>query len=373
MSRESRQSRQSRHRVLVTTGYLEPHGEVDTLLRDAGFDTVFSRAADRRVSGEQLLDVVRDGRFDAIVAGTDAFTAEVIAAASPELRVFGRCGVGYDNIDVAAATEAGVAVTFTPGANRQSVAELVIGHLIAGARLVPQNIASVRAGGWQQRSGRELAGATLGIVGLGSIGKTVAGVALALGMRVIAYDTYLDRQFLAASGVEAVPLADLLAQSDFVTLHILLDDSTRHLIDAAALAAMKPGAYLVNTARGEVVDEDALAAAIRSGHLSGAALDVVEHEPLPDESPLRAFDNVIVTAHIGAATVEARSRSSLMAARQVVAVLGSDEQPSNLVNPDYVLQRGGGGGVGRGGGGAAGHGGAAASPAALADAEVIAR
>ncbi|MBN6041107.1 phosphoglycerate dehydrogenase [Amycolatopsis sp. 195334CR] len=314
-------------RVLITTAYLEPGGEVDRLLLEAGFETAFAPR-----SGPRLRRVITD--VDAVVAGTDAFTAEVLEAAT-RLKVLGRCGAGYDNIDVETATRQGIAVTFTPGANRRSVAEHVLALMLNCARLIPQNVAAVAAGGWDQRSGRELAGATLGIVGLGSIGKTVARLALALGMRVVAYDPFLDTDFVADTGIEVRSLDGVLAEADFVSLHLFLDDSTRRLIDARALALMKPGAYLINTARGEVVDEAALADALESGHLGGAGLDVVETEPLPPDSRLRGLGNALVTAHIGAATVEARSRSSLMATRQVIDLL-QGRTPDNLVNPDYA-------------------------------------
>ncbi|MFH9425694.1 phosphoglycerate dehydrogenase [Streptomyces sp. NPDC017529] len=321
-------------RVLVTTAYLEPGDEVHRLLRDAGFATVFARPEDRRRSGRSLREAVADADgVEGIVAGTDQFTAEVLEAA-PLLRVVGRCGAGYDNVDVAAATRRGVAVTHTPGANRRSVAEYVLGLLVCCARGIPRNAADVRAGGWPQPGGRELGGATLGIVGLGSIGQAVARLGLALGMRVLAYDPHLDRAFLEETGTRALPLADVLRESDFVTLHIALDATTRHLIDAAALRRLKPGAYLINTARGGVLDEDALAGALARGELAGAALDVLEREPLPAGSPLRGLDNVLVTGHIAGATVEARSRSSLSAAHQVLDVLRG-QAPAHLVNPGY--------------------------------------
>ncbi|MGW0523774.1 phosphoglycerate dehydrogenase [Crossiella sp. NPDC003009] len=319
-------------RVLITTPYLEPGGEVDRLLTEAGLTTVFASAAHRRATGQALAEAVREA--DGVVAGTDAFTAEVIEAA-PRLKVFGRCGAGYDNIDVAAATRHAVAVTHTPGANRRSVAEHVLALMLNCARHIPQNIAGVRAGDWEQRSGLELRGATLGLVGLGSIGQTVARLALALGMRVLATDPFPDRDFLAETGVPVLPLPELLAGSDFVSLHLFLDQTTRGLIDAKALRAMQPGAFLINTARGEVVDEDALADALTEGHLGGAALDVLAQEPLPDDSRLRGLDNVLVTAHIGGATTQARSRSSLLAARQVLDVLHG-RAPRHLVNPEYA-------------------------------------
>ncbi|ALG12519.1 phosphoglycerate dehydrogenase [Kibdelosporangium phytohabitans] len=315
-------------RVLVTAAYLAPGDGVDRLLGDAGYEAVFATPARREASGLRLRDVVAD--VDGIVAGTDAFTAEVLGAA-PKLKVIGRCGAGYDNIDVDAATRNGVAVTFTPGANRRSVAEHVLALMLNCARGIPQNIASIHAGGWEQRSGRELEGATLGVIGLGSIGKTVARLGLALGMRVIAF----DREPVHENGVAVLSFDEVLRQSDFLSLHIFLSPATRHLIDATALRMMKPASYLINTARGEVVDEDALADALAKGELAGAALDVLREEPLPATSKLRELDNVIVTAHIAAATVEARSRSSLMATQQVIDVLDG-RTPKNLVNHEVI-------------------------------------
>ncbi|WP_030558842.1 phosphoglycerate dehydrogenase [Streptomyces aureocirculatus] len=323
--------------VLVTTAYLEPDGEVDRLLREAGFRTVFARPADRGTTDGALPAAVARAGASGVVAGTDAFTAEVLRA-SPGLRVVARCGAGYDNVDVAAATRLGIAVTHTPGANRQSVAEHVLGLMVSCARGIPQSVADVRAGGWSQPSGRELAGATLGVVGLGSIGRTVARLGAALGMRVVGHDPHLDPAFLEETGVVALPLHEVLAEADFVTLHLALDVSTRHLIDGAALRRMRRGAYLINTARGGIVDEEALADALADRLLAGAALDVTEHEPLPPDSRLRAFGNVLVTGHIAGATAQARSRSSLSAARQVIDVL-SGRPPAHLVNPGYADER----------------------------------
>ncbi|MFJ2770915.1 phosphoglycerate dehydrogenase [Streptomyces sp. NPDC087300] len=326
--------------VLVTTAYLQPGGEVDQLLRDAGCRTVFARPADRHGTDEQSLrDAFARAGAVGVVAGTDPFTSEVLGA-SPGLRVVGRCGAGYDNVDVAAAARLGIAVTHSPGANRIAVAEHVLGLLVGCARGIPQSVADVRAGGWSQPSGRELAGATLGVVGLGSIGRTVARLGLAIGMRVVGHDPFPDEAFLAETGVTALPLEEVLGEADFVTLHLALDTSTRHLIDAAALRRMRPGAYLINTARGGIVDEQALADALAEGRLAGAALDVTEQEPLPSDSPLRAFDNVLVTGHIAGATAEARSRSSLMAARQVLDVIAG-RTPEHLVDPGTVAARAG--------------------------------
>lgn len=317
-------------RVLVTTSWLRPGDQVHKLLANAGYEVVHSSFKD---SADRDLARLVAG-FDGVVAGTDPFDAGVIAAAD-RLRVLGRTGVGYDNIDVAAATRHGVAVCPTPGVNRQSVAEHTVAMILNCARLIPQNIASVRTGGWPQVSGRELHGSTLGLIGLGAIGKAVARIALGFGMTVVAYDPYLDTGFAAEHGIRGVPLDELLATSDFVSLHIFLDETTRHLIDARAISTMKDGAYLVNTARGGVIHERALADALADGKLAGAALDVLEHEPLAPDSPLRALDNLLITAHIGAATVESRARSGMMAAQSVIDVLAG-RIPSTTVNPEFA-------------------------------------
>jgi D-3-phosphoglycerate dehydrogenase len=321
-----------KQRVLVTTAWLRPGDEVHQLLESAGFDVIHRSFVDTADSGETLAELISDA--DGVVAGTDPFTAEVLRAA-PRLKVIGRTGSGFDNIDVHAASELGMAVCPTPGVNSQSVAEYTLGMILSCARRIPQSVASVRAFGWDQVSGRELAGATLGIVGLGAIGRLVAAMAIGFGMRVIAHDPKLDEAFIAQHGIEAVELDELLAQSDFVTLHLFLNASTRHIIDARALALMKPTAFLINISRGGVIDENALADAIRGGTLAGAGLDTVEDEPLPEDSVLRDLDNVLITAHIGAATAESRLRSGRMAAQAVVDVL-SGVIPSHTVNKEFV-------------------------------------
>ncbi|AEW98296.1 phosphoglycerate dehydrogenase [Streptantibioticus cattleyicolor] len=313
--------------VLVTTTWLRPGDEVHRYLLDAGFSVAHGSSRDREaVAG-----------CDAVIAGTDRFDAEVLAGA-PQLRVICRTGAGYDNVDVEAATARGVAVCTTPGVNGQSVAEHTIGLLLSAARAIPQNVAAVRAGRWEQGGGRELAGAVLGVVGFGAIGRRVAAMARGIGMDVVAHDPVADRGFAEANGVRLLSLEQLLASSDVVTLHLSLTPSTRHLIDAGAFARMKPGAYLVNAARGGIVDEEALADALASGRLAGAALDTVETEPLPSGHRLRAFDNVLVTAHIGAATRESRARSGMLAARSVVEVLAGGI-PGTVVNPGFAGHR----------------------------------
>lgn len=304
-------------RVLITTAYLEPGDEIHTMLTEAGCEVSYSRPQDRD-GATSLAEALED--VHAVIAGNDPFTPEVIEAAS-QLGIIARTGAGYDSVDLSAAAQRGITVCHTPGANRQSVAELAIGLMLSSARHIPRAAADVLAGEWTQRSGRELSGATLGVIGFGSIGKEVASIATAFGMRVLVSDPALDETFAAAIGAQARSLPQLLAESDFVTVHIALTPQTHHLIDAPALAAMKPSAYLINTARGGVVDEQALADALHAGRLAGAALDVVEQEPLAADDPLRGAPHLVLTPHIAGATAEARARSSQIAATQVIDFL----------------------------------------------------
>jgi (S)-sulfolactate dehydrogenase len=243
------------------------------------------------------------------------------------LRVVGRLGVGLDNIDVGACAARGIQVIPATGANAESVAEYVIATsmlLLRGAAYL--STAAVSAGRWPRQmlsQGRELAGKTLGLVGFGSIGRVVGRRAAALGVRVIAYDPLLDRESVHWREVPAEPrdLEPLLAECDVVSLHLPLTEATRLLLDARRIALMRPGAILVNTARGGIVDEVALAAALQSGRLGGAAIDVFEQEPLPAGSPLAAAPGVLLTPHIAGVTLESNERVSVLIARRVTEFL----------------------------------------------------
>lgn len=318
------------HDVLITTAFLSPGDDVDLLLRDAGLTTCHepNLAALSEMDRRALLASTR-----AIIAGTQPLTASDLASA-PNLQIVVRTGVGYDSVDVAAATNQGVPVCITAGANRQAVAEHVFALMLGVARRVPENITNLRAGSWQQLTGRELRGATLGVLGLGSIGKAVATIAAGFGMNVIAYDPYFDDAFASAHNIARAELDDVLSQADFVTLHLFLDDSTRNLINAERLRSMKKDAVLVNTARGGIVDEAAVIDAVRAGVIGGAALDVFEQEPLPADSDLLHTPGILATTHVAGATREARGESGRMAAANVVSVLaGGDAQ--YVVNPAY--------------------------------------
>jgi D-3-phosphoglycerate dehydrogenase len=263
------------------------------------------------------------GEYDALaVRSASTVTAEVVAAAH-KLRVIGRAGIGVDNIDVDACTKRGIAVMNTPGGNNVTTAEHAISMLLSLARAIPQATASMKAGKWEKSkfTGSELSNKTLGIVGIGNIGKLVAERALGLKMKVIAYDPFITEQKAREMGIELVTLDALLGRADFVSIHTPLLPETRNLIDATALAKMKPTARLVNCARGGIVDEIALADALRNKKLAGAALDVFEQEPVPTDHPLLQLDNVICTPHLGAATAEAQVAVSVAIAEQLVDFL----------------------------------------------------
>jgi D-3-phosphoglycerate dehydrogenase len=258
-------------------------------------------------------------------------TAELLEAA-PQLKVIGRAGIGVDNIDLEAATRRGVLVMNTPGGNAVSVAEHTFALLLALARRVPAADQSTRAGEWRKNefAGFELKGKTLGLVGLGRIGQEVARRALAFEMQVLAHDPFVAAALARDLGVELAPLDDLLARSDFLSLHVTLTPETQHLLNRERLAKCRRGLRILNTARGELVDEAALAEALQSGQVAGAALDVFSGEP-PRDSPLLKLPNVIATPHIGGSTAEAQEEVGWRIAQQVRDYL-KDGVVRNAVN-----------------------------------------
>ncbi|MFQ5720152.1 MAG: phosphoglycerate dehydrogenase [Acidobacteriota bacterium] len=273
-------------------------------LRDtSGFDVTVRPS----MTVADLIQAVRE--HDALVVrSATKVTAEVLADVG-RLKVIGRAGTGVDNIDLDAATRAGVVVINTPGGNSVAAAELTISLLLALARHIPQANAALRAGRWDRKKhvGVEVCGKVIGIVGLGRVGREVARRARGLRMKVVGHDPFVTEAAVADLGVTVVPLPALLADSDFVTLHLPSTEQTRSLIDAAALERMKPGARLINCARGDLVDEAAVLAALESGHLAGAALDVFAKEP-PTDRRLVEHPGVVSTPHLGASTREAQVR-----------------------------------------------------------------
>ncbi len=272
-------------------------------------------------SPEKILELVKDVHAIAVRSETK-ITAAVLAAA-PLLKVVGRAGVGVDNVDVEAATQRGVVVMNTPAGNTVATAELTFTHILCGARPVPQAAASMKAGQWDRKSfsGIELFKKTLGVVGLGRIGGEVAKRAQAFGMRVLAYDPYLAPSRAKAMQVEGVSLDELLKQSDYITVHMPMTDDTHHMIDEAAFAKCKKGLRIFNCARGGIIKETALVAALKSGQVAAAGLDVFEEEPLAKDSELRTLPNVVLTPHLGASTTEAQEAVGIEVAEQIADVL----------------------------------------------------
>ncbi len=285
-------------------------------------------AADPRVAVDELPglsaeDLVhRIGDYDALIVRSGTQVTRTIIEAGTRLKAIGRAGTGVDNIDVEAATARGVVVMNAPSGNTIAATEHTLSMMLALARRIPEADRSLKAGEWRrgQFIGVELMGKTLGVLGLGRIGREVAKRAAAFGMRIIAHDPYVAPGPLEMPGVEMAPFETLLAESDFLTLHVPLTPDTHHLIGQAAFAQMKPGMRLINVARGGVVDEGALLQALESGRVAGAALDVFEEEP-PGRNPLLVRDDIIVTPHLGASTREAQELVAVAVAEQVLDYL----------------------------------------------------
>ncbi|MBI2940320.1 MAG: phosphoglycerate dehydrogenase [Chloroflexi bacterium] len=319
-------------RVLVTArSFRKIPGPHHDFLAQAGLEVVES-TVDRPLSEAELVVLIRG--VDAAIIGVDPVTAEVIAAA-PRLRVISRHGVGYDNVDVEAATRAGVVVTIAAGANVTAVAELTIGMMVALARHIAPLNTSTRSGGWSRALGLELAGKTLGIVGFGRIGQAVAQRARAFDMEVIAHDIARDESTASALGARYVELGELLSLAHFVTLHCSHGSGEPPLLGRAELALMPPNTYLINVARGGLVDEGALYEALYNRRLAGAAIDTFTDEP-PRGNPLLTLDTVIATPHIGGYTAEATLATGLIAAQNVVDALAG-RRPAGLLNPEVFV------------------------------------
>ena len=285
-------------------------------------------------SEEQGIAVVKDA--DVLVVGLQRITERVLEAAA-RLKVIGRCGVGLDNVDLRAAGARGIPVVYTPGANAQTVADLTLGLMLALARKITQADRMTRDHQWKRIMGNDVWGKTLGIFGLGQIGANVARRAKGFDMRVVAYDVVQNPPLAKELGVEYRSKADILAQADFITLHLPLNQETQGFIGEQELKAMKKTAVLVNTSRGGIVDEQALYRGLKAGEIAGAALDVFAQEP-PGKTPLVELDNFIGSPHIGGITVEAIERIGMTVARDIVAVL-KGETPQFLANREWLVAK----------------------------------
>ncbi|PIW30988.1 MAG: phosphoglycerate dehydrogenase [Rhodospirillales bacterium CG15_BIG_FIL_POST_REV_8_21_14_020_66_15] len=287
-------------RVAVASRSFSKHPELRRALLDRYPNTTFNDAGDN-LRGQALIDFLK-GHEKAITA-LEPLDAALFDAV-PELRVVGKYGVGLDMLDLEAMRARGVKLGWTAGVNRRAVAELTLGFALSLIRRVPASLSVVAGGGWRQIPGRQLTGRTVGIIGLGNVGKDLAGLLRAFDCRILAHDIRTDAAFCARVGVEMTDLDRLLGESEIVSIHLPLDDSTRGMIGARELALMPAGAILINTARGAIVDEAALAAELKSGRLGAAAFDVFAVEP-PGNNVLIGLDDFVATPHIGGSTEEA--------------------------------------------------------------------
>lgn len=302
--------------------------EAIRLLKENGFEVKYEE-----LDHDGILKDIAD--YDGmIVRSRTKVTADIIErGASGNLKVIGRAGIGVDNIDVKKATELGIKVVNAPTGSTVSVAELTVGLMLALARQIPKADSSMKRGEWikKQLKGVELCGKTLGLIGSGRIAQHVARIAKGLGMNILVYSPHCTDKKAEKMGAKRASLEELLKNSDFVSLHIPKTEETHHLIDEKKLSLMKPTAYLINCARGGVVDEEALYRFLKEGKIAGAALDVFEEEP-PKNSKLLELDNVVLTPHIGASTKEAQIRAGTICAEQVIKVLRGEE-------PEYWVNR----------------------------------
>ena len=306
---------------------------IDELSREGALDITIKPG----LSETDLIEIIPE--FSAIVVRSQTKVTADVLNAGGKLRVVGRAGVGVDNVDVEAATQRGVLVLNAPGGNTVSTAEHAFSLLLSVARKIPQADATLRAGKWDRKNleGVELYNKTLGVIGMGRIGSELSRRAIAFGMRVIAYDPYLSATRARSLQVELVDeLDDLLATSDFISLHTPLTPETRHILNAGRLQRTKRGVRIINCARGGLIDETALANALQDQHVAGAALDVFETEPLPADSPLRSAPNLILTPHLGASTAEAQESVGIEIAQSIRAALleGTIRNAVNMPNLD---------------------------------------
>jgi D-3-phosphoglycerate dehydrogenase / 2-oxoglutarate reductase len=301
-------------RVLCTALSTEtgPHHQI---LKDAGCDVV---VADRSLNLYTTDGLLRASeQIDAVIAGSEPWPRTVIEQ-RPRIRVLSRTGVGFDAIDLAACDERRVVVATTPGVNHHAVAEHTLSLMLGLSRGFPRRDQTVRSGVWERPSTPRLMGRTLGVLGLGRIGQAVVEKVAGLGMTVLGYDPYPNAAFVQKTGIKLVSLTELLAASDYVTLHLPVMPETTKLINAQTIAQMKPEAVLINTARGALVDEPALIAALQSGRLRGAGLDVFAVEPLPADSPLLSMSNVLLSGHIAGLDHESQFDTLTMAADTIL-------------------------------------------------------
>ncbi len=321
-------------RILVTTtSFQDTPGDHHELLADTGWEIIKERGP---LSEADTMAAV--GAIDGYICGDDVITRAVLDRACPRLKVLSKYGIGVDKIDVGAATEMGVPLLFTPGVNHTTVAEHTFLLLLAIEKHLLFHADSTRQGGWKRKTGREISGKTIGVVGMGRIGKEVAKRAKAFGMTVIGFDVYWDDSFALEHQVERVDdIHDLFPRVDYLSLHTNLTPETRELIRGETINLLKPDAVILNCARGEIVNTNDVAVALQSGVLRGYGTDVLDEEPPAVEHPLTKLPNCLVTPHIGSRTRESVQRQAVAAVKNLVHAMRG-EPPLAQVNPEVAVQ-----------------------------------
>lgn len=318
--------------VIAAPPFARGRREPFTRLEEAGFDVIDARPA-LSLEDDSLRRAL-EGAW-ALVPGNAPRLGPGFFELAPRVRLIAKLGAGYDNIDMPEATRRGVLVCTTPGANTGAVADYTLGLILALCRRIPGVDRDVRAGGWEKVKGVELSGKTLGLVGAGAIGRAVAARAAGFGMRLMAYDPWWPEEAAAVLGLVRVELDEVFEKADILSLHCPLTGETRNVVDRRALGLMKPSALLINTARGGLIDEEALAEALSEGRLAGTALDAFAEEPLAVESPLRLSERVILSPHTAWFTEEAMTRMTDWTVDQIISV-GQGGRPRHPVNPDVL-------------------------------------
>jgi phosphoglycerate dehydrogenase-like enzyme len=318
-------------RVLIAPAPLQEIENVyGPVLRGGGHEIVFSHVP-HQMNEDELLEILPGCAGS--LAGSEPYTAKVIAAAAAKgLKVIARAGVGYDAVDLDAATAHGVAVCFAPGTNQDSVAEHTFSLILAISRNLVFQHNAIKAGQWLRRSNIPLRGNTLGLLGLGRIGKAVALRGKAFLMNVVAYEPYPDQAFVKEHGITLLPFDEVVKQADWLSLHMPMSPESKQCINARTLGLMKPTAYLINTARGGVINEPDLYDALKNNRIAGAGLDVFDQEP-PGDNPLLTLDNIVMTAHTAGVDTKSRDDMAHMAARAIAKLLAGEWPAEWVVNP----------------------------------------
>jgi D-3-phosphoglycerate dehydrogenase len=320
--------------LLTTTSFQDTPGEHHDMLAKTGWEIITARGP---LNEADTLALVGD--VDGYICGDDAITRKVLEKARPKLKVLSKYGIGVDKIDVKSATEFGIPVLFTPGVNHTTVAEHNFLLLLALEKNFLFHTDSTRSGGWKRKTGHELLEKTIGIIGMGRIGKEVAIRAKAFGMKVVGFDVYWDDKFAAEHNVKrAKTLDEIFKVSDYISLHTNLTPETKDMISAANIAKMKKGVLILNCARGEIVNTNDIVAALKSGQVGGYGTDVLDQEPPPADHPLLKLPNVVCTPHIASRTYESVVRQATTSVKNLILAMNG-EQPIAQVNKEVPVKR----------------------------------